>query len=121
MSEQTAAKVTGAHLARTAYLYLLTELPQGSVRLRGRAVVGVVMVPVRDRQRRGRPGSHVVNRATGRPPGRVRRCVGAVAATRPGGRGCRAGRGVAARFSGGGAGRPDPEVVRHGPAAAGAV
>jgi len=31
MSEQAAAKVTGAHLGRTAYLYLLTELPEGAV------------------------------------------------------------------------------------------
>ncbi|MBV8347138.1 MAG: hypothetical protein JOZ49_06255 [Mycolicibacterium sp.] len=51
MSEQAAAKVTGAHLARTAYLYLLTELPEGAVQFTGRAVVGVVMVSVRDRQR----------------------------------------------------------------------
>ena len=57
MSEQAAAKATGAHLGRTAYLYVLTELPQGSVQITGWAVVGVVMVPVRDRQRRGRQGS----------------------------------------------------------------
>ena len=57
MSEQTAAKVTGAHLARTAYLYLLTELPQRAVQLGRRVAVGVVMVPVRDRQRRRRLGS----------------------------------------------------------------
>lgn len=31
MSEQAAAKVTGAHLARTAYLYLLTRPPNRSV------------------------------------------------------------------------------------------
>jgi hypothetical protein len=35
MSEQTAAKVTGAHLSRTAFLYLLTELPEGSVHITG--------------------------------------------------------------------------------------
>src|ERR1700756_2614998 len=85
MSEQTAAKGTGAHLARRAYLYLLTELPEQPVQFRGQAVVGVVMVPVRDRKRRGRSGSRVVDRAPGRPHGRVRRCVGAVAAARPGG------------------------------------
>ena len=37
MSEQAVAKVTGAHLARTAYLYLLTELPQAAAQL-GRRV-----------------------------------------------------------------------------------
>jgi hypothetical protein len=47
------SKVTAAHLRRAAVVYLLTELPEGAVQFRGRAVVGVVMVPVRDRQRRG--------------------------------------------------------------------
>src|ERR1700682_6638154 len=94
-------KITSAHRDRLALVYLLTELPEGAVQFTGRAVVGVVMVPVRDRQRRGRPGSHVVDRAPGGPAGRVRRCVGAVAATRPGGRGGRAGGGGAAGFAGG--------------------
>ena len=57
MSEQAVAKVTGAHLARTAYLYMLTELPQPAAQLERRVAVGVVMVPVRDRQRRRRLGS----------------------------------------------------------------
>jgi hypothetical protein len=49
----TIDKITAAHRSRDAYVYLLTELPEGAVQFRGRAVVGVVMVPVRDRQRRG--------------------------------------------------------------------
>src|ERR1700687_4717503 len=76
----------GQHLTQRGLAYLLTELPEGAVQFRGRAVVGLVMVPVRDRQRRRRPGSHVVDRGPGRPAGPVRRCVAAVAATRSGGR-----------------------------------
>ena len=49
MTELT--KIRAAHLRREAWVYLLTELPEGAVQFTGRAVVGVVMVSVRDRQR----------------------------------------------------------------------
>jgi len=43
-------------ICQAAMVYLLTELPEGAVQFRGRGVVGVGMVPVCDRQRRGRTG-----------------------------------------------------------------
>src|ERR1700739_2039786 len=92
----TTDKIAVSHRSRDAYVSLLTELPEQPVQFRGQAVVGVVMVPVRARKSGGGGGSRVVAWPPGRPQGRVRRCVGAVAAARPGGRGGRAGRGVAA-------------------------
>ena len=50
-TDTAASKVTAAQLAKPALLYLLTELPEGAVQFTGRAVVGVVMVSIRDRQR----------------------------------------------------------------------
>ena len=78
--ENQEVSMLALHLLQSALVYPLTELTEECPQIKGWAAVRVAMVPGRDRQRRGRPGSRVANRAPARGAGRDRRRVGAVAA-----------------------------------------
>lgn len=74
------ASMLAPHLLQSALVYLLTELPREFPQFSGQLAKRVAMVPARDRETWGRPGSALARRTTGRVAPGDQRCVGAVPA-----------------------------------------
>ncbi|MFB8137612.1 Tn3 family transposase [Streptomyces mirabilis] len=78
--EHAETSMLALHLLQSSLVYLLTELPRGFPQFSGQLAKRVAMVPARDRETWGRPGSALARRTTGRVAPGDRRYVGAVPA-----------------------------------------
>lgn len=78
--ESQEVSMLALHLLQSALVYLLTELPREFPQFSGQLAKRVAMVPARDRETWGRPGSALARRTTGRVAPGDQRCVGAVPA-----------------------------------------